>query len=133
MASISIPAAVKMICNKAFYSSGLKTVELKEGLETIGAGAFALTSLETVVIPKSVKEIGAQAFYGCSKIRDFFISENTKVFYREVFGKYDSDALSVFEKPQGIYLHTPSGSAAEEYVKPYGGISVVNDYNGGEG
>lgn len=133
VASISIPAAVKMICNKAFYSSGLKTVELKEGLETIGAGAFALTSLETVVIPKSVKEIGAQAFYGCSKIRDFFISENTKVFYREVFGKYDSDALSVFEKPQGIYLHTPSGSAAEEYVKPYGGISVVNDYNGGEG
>lgn len=133
LASISIPAGVKTISNKAFYKAGLKSVELKEGLETIGAGAFAATPLETVVVPKSVKAIGAQAFYGCSRMRDFFISDHTEKLYKEVFGKYDSDDSSVFGKPSGIYVHTPTGSATEEYVKQYGGIYVVNDYNGSEG
>lgn len=124
---------MKTISNKAFYKAGLKSVELKEGLETIGAGAFAATPLETVVVPKSVKAIGAQAFYGCSRMRDFFISDHTEKLYKEVFGKYDSDDSSVFGKPSGIYVHTPTGSATEEYVKQYGGIYVVNDYNGSEG
>ena len=129
LASIGIPDSVKMISNKAFYKSGLKSVELKEGLETIGAGAFAATPLEKVIIPKSVKTIGAQAFYGCSRMRDFFISEYTEKLYMEVFGKYDSDSSSVFGKPSGLYVHTPAGSPAEEYMKQYSGVYIVHDYD----
>jgi hypothetical protein len=37
----------------------------------------------------------------------------------------------VLGKPSGIYVHTPSGSATEEYVKQYGGVYVVHDYDEG--
>ena len=30
-----------------------------------------------------------------------------------------------------IYVHTPSGSPAEEYMKKYNGVYVVNDYPAG--
>ena len=119
---------MRFIGNKAFFKSGLKSVELKEGLETIGARAFAVTPLETVHIPKSVKVIGAQAFYGCSIMRDFFISGNTEELNKEILGKYDSDDSTVFGNPSGINVHTPAGSPAEEYMKQYSGVYVVNDY-----
>lgn len=129
LTSISIPASVKTIGNKAFYKSGVKTVVLREGLEAIGAGAFALTPVETVRVPQSVKVIGAQAFYGCSRLRDFYISAKTEKLYKEVLGTYDSNKARIFGKPSGIYVHTPSGSAAEEYMKQYSGVHVVNDYD----
>lgn len=128
LTSISIPNSVRFISNKAFFKSGLKSVELKEGLEVIGAEAFAVTPLETVTIPKSVKVIGAQAFYGCSIMRDFFISGNTQKLNKEILGKYDSDDSTVFGNPSGINVHTPAGSPAEEYMKQYSGVYVVNDY-----
>ena len=127
LSSVTVPASVKMIGTKAFYGSGLKTVVLQEGLETIGAGAFAWTPLETVHIPRSVKAIGAQAFYGCSRMRDIFIPAETKKLYRSVLGSYDSDESYSASKPSGIYVHTPAGSAAEEYMKQYSGVHVVHE------
>ncbi len=40
-----------------------------------------------------------------------------------LFGEKDG-----WEKANGVYVHTPSGSAAEESLKEYEGIYVINDY-----
>ena len=63
---ISIPASVKDIGGSAFAGSGIRALELQEGLLSIGAEAFYdCTNLTSVTIPESVTTIGAHAFYGC--------------------------------------------------------------------
>ena len=61
----SIPPAVKAIKDGA--CTQLTIVNLGEGLEEIGACAFArCTSLQRLVIPPAVKLIQDSAFIGCS-------------------------------------------------------------------
>ena len=48
---------------------GIQGIELAQGLERIGEGAFAnLTNLRTVVFPNSLTHIEAGAFYGCTSL-----------------------------------------------------------------
>lgn len=129
---IKLPDKLKIIENGIFqYCQKLKTVKLPERVISIGENAFAYTSLETVDIPKSVKFIGKRAFYGCDSIRDFFISEKTNKLGSEIIGAYDSDKSigPEDEKLSAICVHTPSGSAAEKYMKQYSGVRIVNDYS----
>ena len=66
--SITIPGSVKSIGLRACCGcSRLKTVTiLGNGLESIGAGAFANGPISTINIPNSVTSIGNSAFKGCS-------------------------------------------------------------------
>ena len=59
----------------AFSDSGLETVELAEGLESIGAAALAATNLREVVLPSSMKTIGDAAFYKCEKLTSVTLNE----------------------------------------------------------
>ena len=43
----------------------IKSVEILNGVTSIGAFAFADCALSSVTIPGSVKNIGERAFYGC--------------------------------------------------------------------
>ncbi len=61
----------------------VKKIILPEGIETIGAYAFAgLKSLEEVVLPKSLTKIGLGAFMGCTNLKTInldnvqFINQN---------------------------------------------------------
>ncbi len=70
LTTIKIPAGVKDIIRYNFYRSGLKTVELPEGLESIGNSSFrSCTSLESIVIPDKVRTIGKNTFRDCSKLQ----------------------------------------------------------------
>lgn len=70
--TLTIPSTVKKIGNTAFlYSTKLQTLNLNEGLEYIGDGAFnnaqmvvslRNTTLTSVTIPSTVKYIGQEAF-----------------------------------------------------------------------
>ena len=53
---IDIPENIKYISSNCFSSSGLTSVTLHEGLETIDSGAFSCP-IQNVEIPKSVKNI----------------------------------------------------------------------------
>ena len=70
LTAIKIPAGVKNIVRYTFASSGLKTVELPENLESIGNSAFrSCTSLETFVFPDKVRTIGKNTFRGCTNLK----------------------------------------------------------------
>ncbi len=69
--SISIPASVKTIPDWCFSSSSLKTIELHDGITSIGECAFYLLSNLTSIggaLPSSLTEIGADAFCICSSL-----------------------------------------------------------------
>jgi len=69
LTAIKIPAGVKDIIRYTFRGSGLKTVELPEGLESIGNSSFRSCSwLESVVIPDKVRTIGKNTFRDCTKL-----------------------------------------------------------------
>lgn len=56
----------------------LKSVTLPEGLEEIGANAFARSKLTSVVIPASVKAVRQHAFNGCSSLTSVTFADRTE-------------------------------------------------------
>ena len=76
--------------------------------------------------------LGANAFDSCSQLKDIYISANVKTIGKDLLGIDDNyngyDPYHRF-KPSGIYVHTPAGSVAAEYMKRYSGVFVANDYN----
>ena len=59
MESIIIPNSVKTIEKGAFYNCSLKYVDVGDGVQTIGDGAFMYCdNLETLIIGESVSSIG---------------------------------------------------------------------------
>lgn len=71
-ASFTVPETVVVIADRAFEDcSYLRSITLKEGLETIGRYAFARTSLMEVALPDSVKNLGECAFANCRSLMEF--------------------------------------------------------------
>ena len=67
--SLEIPGCIKEIPDYFYadYDYALRKLIIKDGVETIGAGAFrSCPNIEELVIPESVKEIGNGAFSACS-------------------------------------------------------------------
>lgn len=130
-ASIQIPKEVTRIGESVFEDREIKSVVLHEGIEIIEKRAFAGSYLEIVHIPNSVTKIEAEAFCNCSKLRDVYIPGTVKHLGKGILGVYDGESISwKSSRPSGIYVYTPSGSSAEEYMKKhYSGVRVVNEYS----
>lgn len=60
---VKIPDSVKTLGSYAFYSSGVSSMDIGNGLETVNDYAFGNTKLTEVTLPNSVKKIGTGAFY----------------------------------------------------------------------
>lgn len=74
---------LKTIVDYAFQGTALTSVELPEGLETIGAGAFAhCKSLERVTIPESVTIVGTNAFY-LTKMHNDAVAAGERLYYAD--------------------------------------------------
>ena len=86
LASVKISGNVKVIEDCAFQISGLKQVELEEGVEEIGADAFGYLSATgaTVHIPSSVREIGVDAFYSNMGTTTLYVKVGS---YAETYAK----------------------------------------------
>jgi len=76
-----------VIDDEAFRGcTGLKKVNLCDGHERIGYGAFMrCTSLKSIKIPSTVFGIGEQAFEGCNGLRRLKIGEGLKTIGFQVF------------------------------------------------
>ncbi len=64
----------------------IKSIVIPEGVETIGAYAFAnLTALEEITLPSTLKMIDQGAFYGCTKLTKVNGLENVKFINQYAF------------------------------------------------
>lgn len=59
----------------AYFSCGAETVDLNEGLETIGAYAFSYDFMKQIELPSSVKTVGANAFTYCQVLETVQLNE----------------------------------------------------------
>ena len=66
---------LRAIGGGAFQSTGIKTIDLPESLQTIDPYAFsACTELEEIAFPESVTDIYFRAFSGCRSLKELNIS-----------------------------------------------------------
>ena len=95
----------------------LKSVEISDGIGSIGSSAFYFcTSLETVTIPASVGYVGISAFYGCESLRSLSVSPSNDV--------YSSKDGVLFDKDRTTLLVYPAGKTATRYSVPAGVTSI---------
>lgn len=87
--SVSVPSTLKKIEAKTFFRcKKLRQVELAEGLEEIGIGAFQESGLESVVLPSSVRVVGGLAFGACGQLRSARLNDGLEVLgTKECFDK----------------------------------------------
>ncbi|MCH5142387.1 MAG: leucine-rich repeat domain-containing protein [Clostridiales bacterium] len=93
----------------------LITVELNDGMENIGKGAFYNSAnLQSLSLPATVTNIGASILLNCPKVIYFYIAEGNE--------KYSSDGHVVYE---GTELTMYFGSESEADVNIKYGITTV--------
>lgn len=119
---------VKSIADSAFYARNMiQTVQLPEGLETIGETAFSgytktttyvfsgkktynyATHISSIIIPESVTSIGAGAFDLCENLSEIIILNPECDIY------YSSGTLGTFNRT----IYSYSGSTVQKYAKAY--------------
>ncbi len=100
LTTVHFAAGTKVIPDDLFYEcSGLESVTLPEGLETIGAAAFMHTSLKSIQIPESVTVIGGEAF-SCTKLIQATIPESVTDLEYDVFAACHQ--LKAVALPKGL-------------------------------
>ena len=126
LSSIHIGPNVKTIGANAFYRCGLKEITFSEGLQRIEESAFAESNLISVRLPDSLEYLGKHAFYKCKALRDFCVGASLTQIGEEVLGDYGTPVEYSWHQyfPKGVYIYTPAGSAAHEYMKQYSGVFV---------
>ena len=85
---ISIPSTVKYIGDRAFERSAITSINIGDGVTSIGLRAFAeCTSLSSLTIPDNVVTIGSYAFSGCTALRSLTLGQNVSLIDGGAFSK----------------------------------------------
>ena len=101
LTAISFPSTLKSIGRNAFDNNNLTSLQLNNGLETIGNYAFSGSkdlSASPVVIPQSVTSIGDNAFYNCDQMTSFTFPESLTTLGTYVLAYCDNLQTVVFPR-----------------------------------
>lgn len=83
---IILPKKLEAISNHAFSGTGLKEIELPEGLTTLDYNAFSYcASLSSVKIHGKVERISPSSFYSCSNLQKVELAEGIKFIDNQAF------------------------------------------------
>ncbi len=103
--SITLPGTLKEIGRFAFCGMNFTSINIPEGVTSIGEGAFvACEGLLTIVIPDSVTEIGAQAFAHCTTLQSVSLPNNTNYNTLGTNMFWDCVALKEITLPENICI-----------------------------
>ena len=83
-----------------FQESGLETIELSEGLETIDHMAFYKCKLKSIVLPQTVKQISVQAFLSCTELESITLNEGLETI--EYLAFYNTPKLKNITIPSTV-------------------------------
>ena len=101
LTAISFPSTLKSIGRNAFDNNNLTSLQLNDGLETIGSYAFSGSkdlSASPVVIPQSVTSIGDNAFYNCDQMTSFTFPESLSTLGTYVLAYCDNLQTVIFPR-----------------------------------
>lgn len=105
-----VKEGTKVICDKAFACSFLKTLVLPESIQAIGRSAFeGSVELESINIPGEVTDIPHSAFKGCGNLKALTLPKSIKT-VGPLFVTENMDVLSVSSK---IEFHKDAFALAE--------------------
>ncbi|MDR6555063.1 leucine-rich repeat protein [Paenibacillus qinlingensis] len=96
--SVIIPSSVKVIQTYGFRYTSLTSIDLPDGLLTIGSSAFENNPLTSVVFPDSVTMIGNYSFY-MNKLTSIKLPENLKTING---GAFDTNHIAKLVIPAGV-------------------------------
>lgn len=98
---------LKEIGSEAFMMSGLPSVDIPDGVERIGSGAFSYTGkLESVTIPDSVTQVGSRAFYGSKFYKDAY-NAGDMLFYADDWLVGYSSKVDESNQLENLYATNP--------------------------
>ena len=73
----------------------LKTVELHDGLKTIGSGAFSETSIEAIIIPGTITAMGHEIFSSCNNLKKVVLGEGIEECKDNYFNKPTLEDITI--------------------------------------
>ena len=92
-----IPASVTSIGKKAFWGSGLTSINIPNNVTVIGEGAFQASSLTSINIPASVTNIGEGTFNYCKALETITVDDGNTVYT-------DGDCNAIIKKSSNMLL-----------------------------
>lgn len=113
LTSVTIPTSVKKIGHGAFFRSGLTSVVIPDGVDTIESGTFGwCEELASVALPASVKTFRSGVFSGCKSLKSLTVGMKTPPVINE--------NESVFREVPvaNVTLTVPKGSKASYAAAP---------------
>jgi len=85
--SVEIREGITSIGVAAFaFCSSLTSITMPSSLKSIGDVAFTCTALTSVIIPDGVTSIGKQVFYSCLNLASVTVAASVKIIGDEAFG-----------------------------------------------
>lgn len=101
LTTISIPGSVTHISQSAFSYTGLESVTINEGTQSIGDYAFEENALLTsVILPNSLFEIGNRAFAGCEDLTSLIVPLHVTWIGSEAF--YNCTTLTIYARMSSL-------------------------------
>lgn len=83
------------------FASSVRSIDIGDGVTSIGRDAFALLSnVESVNVPYTVESIGENAFYGCSSLKALELPESVQTI--GVYAFANCTSLTTVNIPDGV-------------------------------
>lgn len=118
--TITLPSTMRVIDDESFTGKNLKTVNLNDGLQYIGEGAFfSMGKIKNMTVPASVTYIGVQAigYYPPDPDNPFVLSEVIPNFV--IYGTSGTEAQT-YADSNGIQFNSiASGTTVKGTAKSY--------------
>ncbi len=103
--TVTIPQNSKItsIGRYAFYKTGITSIIIPEGVETIADYAFMYSPITSITIPNSVKTIGNYVFENCPELETVQLSDNLENISKSLFyGCSKLTSVNIPSKVSGI-------------------------------
>ncbi len=114
---VSFPSSLWKIEEAAFNRTGLLSLSLPEGIESLGDDAFSYSeNIKRISLPKSLVSIGSDAFTGCKSLVEITVEEDNPAFKTVDGVLYSKDGKRLIKYPEAKPL--------ESFVLPCG-VEVI--------
>jgi len=135
--TVNFPDTMRHIGDMAFYQTSLTSLDLPEGISSIGWLAFAGSSLRgTVVIPEGVTEIAHEPFVHQWGLLDLYLpSTLTTIHGKPISPEHGIGDIwggnNWHDQDYQLVLHAPEGTLAAQFARQSSQAYVIEDARGG--